>query len=301
MINDNEATASNGGGLAECDGTLWTNAIYENASGALGGGLYDCDGSIANNTIYGNMASTAGGGLSGCDGEIVNNIVWANTVSGQSSQLHDCSTPSYPCIANWTGGGEGNFSSDPTFVTPGNGSFDYHLDTNSPCIDSGIRIDGMLSDIDKNVIIRFEDDLSVVSAKSMPSRATQWVWRALALSSGFAPRWENSRARRRNSRRPWMFPVAGCCGPCRPCWKTVFCVGPVPGSNSPKASMADPDGVNPFFSKVAVRFLAAFLGPDGAVSQSSIRARMACHPAPVGCFERRHSHVARMRRGSAGR
>ncbi len=162
-----------GGGLYDCNGTVWNNIISGN-SADIGGGLYACNGIIQNNIISANSARL-GGGLRACDGTIQNNTIWGN--AGQygglygckgyirnciiwlnSSQLYDCATPSFSCIQNWTGGGIRNISSDPLLVDPGNG--DFHLQPNSPCIDAGRYIDGLIED--------FEDDLRPYDGTSEP-------------------------------------------------------------------------------------------------------------------------------------
>jgi len=69
--------------------------------------------------------------MADCDGIIQNNIIWSNS----SSQLYQCSLPTYCCIQNWNGGGLGNISANPLLVDPLNG--DLHLTDDSPCIDTG--------------------------------------------------------------------------------------------------------------------------------------------------------------------
>jgi len=137
IISNNSAMY--GGGLSLCNGTIQNNIIHNNTvSGSdnveYGGGLYNCNGLIQNNTIYQNTSGFRGGGLSNCGGTIRNCIIWQNTAPS-GPQIYGCSTPTYSCIQDWTGGGTGNITSDPELVDPANG--DYHLKNTSPCIDAG--------------------------------------------------------------------------------------------------------------------------------------------------------------------
>jgi hypothetical protein len=148
VIQDNIISGNDGSGVSSCDGTIQSNVISENSgggliwcdgtiqnnivSGNLGVGVAGCDGPIINNTIAGN-SSEYYGGISDCDGLIANCIIWGN--SGEGDQVTYSSAPVYSCIQDWTGGGQGNISSDPRFVDPDDG--DYHLLADSPCIDAG--------------------------------------------------------------------------------------------------------------------------------------------------------------------
>jgi len=124
--------ADQGGGLAYCGGVIENNLIHGNSAG-YGGGLAYCHGIIENCTIA-NNSSYWGGGLHDCEGTILNCIIWGN-VADRDSQIYHSSEPTYSCIQHWAGTGEGNITSCPYFVCPGEG--DYHLETWSPCIDSG--------------------------------------------------------------------------------------------------------------------------------------------------------------------
>ncbi len=149
IIIDNHAYyyQSGGGGLAICYG-IENNLIAGN-SAPSGGGLYWCLGTVQNNTIIGNAAhSGSGGGI--CDhqkkGTIRNCIIWGNTAA-DGTQLYDAQIPSYSCIQDWAGGGEGNIAADPHFVDAdgpddNTGTFDdnnYRLSPDSPCIDAGVN------------------------------------------------------------------------------------------------------------------------------------------------------------------
>jgi len=145
-------SAPYGGGLYHCKGIIQNNLVSRNsaiesseARGGYGGGFYSCDGTIQNNTIYGNSASWSGGGLSWCRGNIRNCIIWQNSAS-RDPQLNSCSTPSYCCIQDWSGGGTGNLSTYHFMIDPENN--DYHLDHGSFCIDAGCFINGLPEDFE---------------------------------------------------------------------------------------------------------------------------------------------------------
>jgi hypothetical protein len=139
-----------GGGLSACGGAITNCLIEGNATGAtgagafaVGGGLYECNGTISNCTIADNRALSAGGaeqggGLDHCTGTIINCIIWGNT----PDQLWASSLPTYSCIEGGGGGGTGNISTDPLFVTGPWG--DHYLShvaagqlVDSLCIDAG--------------------------------------------------------------------------------------------------------------------------------------------------------------------
>ncbi len=147
-----------GGGLCLCNGTIRNNIISRNGWYA-GSGLSLCGGLIENNLIIGNEAVNgaavsgcdglitnctvadnfcADGSLYSCNGSISNCIIWGNT-----HQLENRTMPSYSCIEDWVGGGLGNTSADPMFVSSGywnGGSWvdgDYHLKWLSPCVNVG--------------------------------------------------------------------------------------------------------------------------------------------------------------------
>jgi len=137
----------NGGGLALCGGTIRSNLVIGNSARCYGGGLYKCDGTIENNTIIGNSAVDDGGGVDDCKSRrFYGCILWGNTaVEGTDHQLHASRMPSYCCIQDWSGDGEGNIAEEPQFVDPAgpDGHLqtyednNYRLCADSPCIDAG--------------------------------------------------------------------------------------------------------------------------------------------------------------------
>jgi hypothetical protein len=106
-------SASRGGGFHECGATIEGNLIVGNSASNDGGGVYYCEGVIRDNSIVQNWA-LRGGGFYLCDGTIKNCIVWGNTAS-TDAQISSSSTPTYSCIQDWGGGGEGNTSGNPQF------------------------------------------------------------------------------------------------------------------------------------------------------------------------------------------
>jgi rhodanese-related sulfurtransferase len=146
LITDNEGIQS-GGGLYWCNGTIQNNTISGNLAN-WAGGLDDCSGTIQNNTISENSAAESCGGLNWCNGTITNCIIWGNTAP-DGPQLYNSVTPTYSCIQDWSGGGEGNTNSNPLFVNAAGG--DYRLQSGSPCIDSGYQFaDAGEYDLDGN-------------------------------------------------------------------------------------------------------------------------------------------------------
>jgi len=136
-------SAGEGGGLHDCDGIVQNNVIIAN-SARWGGGLMYCGGRTESNTITGNSATT-GGGLYSCQGTVVNCIIWGNTAN-EGTQLYYGSTPTYSCVQDWTGDGEGNIPNNPLFVDANNG--DFRLLPSSPCIDAGNNDSPNLPDTD---------------------------------------------------------------------------------------------------------------------------------------------------------
>jgi hypothetical protein len=140
-----------GGGVAY--GSLY-NCVIQNNSANSGGGayfskLYNCivlsntaftsgggavRSALNNCTITGNSAATYGGGFdAGGDGTLTNCIVYFNIAPAYanyySGSVHYC------CTIPYSPTGPGNFTNDPVFANPAAG--DYHLQSNSPCINSG--------------------------------------------------------------------------------------------------------------------------------------------------------------------
>ena len=140
-IFNNRAGGNNvrGGGIF-CDNSsliIINSTIFRNeARGGWvtsGGGIFYSSSSltIINSTFFGNMADL-GGGICSWDSSatITNCILWdniPNQISGVGTVTYSDIQGGYPS--------EGNIDADPLFVDPKNG--DYHLTSDSPCIDTG--------------------------------------------------------------------------------------------------------------------------------------------------------------------
>ncbi len=140
-----------GGGLAACRGTTENNMIFGNMAVDYGGGIADGGGSILNNTIWANTAEY-GGGLAVSSGDIKNCIVWGNAAS-EGAQVYEFCDPyigsgdiAFSCVQDWTDGGEGNITGNPLLADPDNG--DFHLLPDSPCVDAGCLLDGLIEDFE---------------------------------------------------------------------------------------------------------------------------------------------------------
>jgi len=118
------------------------NWIYGNGTGNSGDGIYipnawPAPAVIRNNTIVNN----AGYGINSLwpeDANIINCILWGNN-SG-SDQLHSdngtIENVRYSCIQNGDTN-NGNINDDPLFYDDPNDPNNFHLSSNSPCIDEG--------------------------------------------------------------------------------------------------------------------------------------------------------------------
>ena len=79
-------SALNGGGIANCDGTI-LNCIVKDNTSDYGGGLYGCNGSIKNCVVCANTAGYNGAGLYACDASIINCTVFANEAGGATGGM----------------------------------------------------------------------------------------------------------------------------------------------------------------------------------------------------------------------
>ncbi|MFX0138220.1 MAG: right-handed parallel beta-helix repeat-containing protein [Candidatus Hodarchaeota archaeon] len=155
---DGNILGGDGGGISILDDSspiITNNIIKENRAidvAGVGGGIYSngINVQVINNVIYNNSSSVGGGGIEGNSSTILkNSIFWRNKIVNPyigeiPDQISGSVSISY---SNIEGGyeGEGNIDADPLFVDAAGG--DFHLQSNSPCIDAG----------DPNVIFNDQD------------------------------------------------------------------------------------------------------------------------------------------------
>jgi hypothetical protein len=130
IVTSNSAVSAGfGGGLYECTAT--NCVIVGNGSVGTYGGGGAMDGTLINCTIAGNWAGQYGGGTYGS--ALVNCINYYNSGSIGSNYYH--SSLAYCCTAPVSPYTTENSSNAPIFVDLAGG--DFHLQTNSPCVNSG--------------------------------------------------------------------------------------------------------------------------------------------------------------------
>jgi hypothetical protein len=138
-------TAGEMGGGIDCNHSLLvvTNNIIAgntaNRGGAVGFRIHSTPTVLVNNTVTGNLAAGAngqGGALyftSVSSPTIKNTILWGNDATTGSEIFINSGSPKITyCIVQNGWAGVGNINKDPRF-TDGQ----YHIDSNSPCIDQG--------------------------------------------------------------------------------------------------------------------------------------------------------------------
>jgi hypothetical protein len=120
------SASSTGGGT---DGATLNNCTLTGNSASYGGGT--SNGKQINCTLSSNSALNSGGGA--WYGTLNNCIVYYNTAT--SGTNYQGSSFSYSCTIPFPTNGFRNISNEPLFVNSAGG--DYHLSSNSPCINSG--------------------------------------------------------------------------------------------------------------------------------------------------------------------
>ncbi len=174
----NSAESGGGVGTGGSDVTLINCLFSQNVAavkaGAVGGGMTAF--TLINCTLSGNEAPDVGGlriqGV-GSNGTVVNCVLWGNGGSSESDQIGLFGgaqlSLDYSCVEGLTGdlGGVENIGDDPMFVDPDGPDDDpdtfedndYHLGSDSPCIDSADNLavpKEIDEDLDGNP--RFVDD-----------------------------------------------------------------------------------------------------------------------------------------------
>jgi hypothetical protein len=134
VLNNCILAANDGGKLggAACQSTLDNCILANNSASDFGGGAY---GGVLNNcTIVSNSVYGPGGGVAVAMAD--NCIICFNTNKFSAvSPDFTSSTLNYCCTTTLPTNGFGNIASNPSFVNLAGG--DFHLQTNSPCINSG--------------------------------------------------------------------------------------------------------------------------------------------------------------------
>lgn len=131
-------TALLGGGLESSTAyncIISSNAAVSGGGGTAGGVLYNC-------TIFTNTTTSSGGygGGGALGGTLENCIVYFNSVASAGSNywnyynLYPSFVLNYCCTTPLPTNGLGNITNAPVFV---DGSNDFHLQSNSPCINAG--------------------------------------------------------------------------------------------------------------------------------------------------------------------
>ena len=138
--------ADSGGGVYICDGT--NSVIVANVAGRDGGG--SSESSLVNCTVVDNSANQYGGGVSG--GRIINSIVYENSAM-MSNDVYQ-SEASHSCSSNISTN-DGNIILSPLFLDFAKRNF--HLRTNSPCINTGLNSDLSLNSTDYDGNMRIKD------------------------------------------------------------------------------------------------------------------------------------------------
>ncbi|MCX7003668.1 MAG: right-handed parallel beta-helix repeat-containing protein [bacterium] len=152
VVTLNAATAPNADfGGVYCEGLIRSSLITRNRAYDLAGGLYVGVNGVAENcTISSNSAGGAYGGVR-YDGLLRNAIVYDNSapVAPNAAAIGSNAVCQFTCTLPLQLG-DGNITNDPGFVNRALG--DYHLGTDSPCINTGTNLAWMLtaSDLDGN-------------------------------------------------------------------------------------------------------------------------------------------------------
>lgn len=146
----NNSASGSGGGMNNdyYSSPTLINCLFSNNSARSGAGMRNEKSSptLSNCTISNNSASNISGGILNWASSLTltNCIVWGNTPD--ATLYHGSNiTITYSNVQSGYEG-EGNINTDPMFIGPANGN--YHLRSNSPCIDTGTEIDAPDTDLD---------------------------------------------------------------------------------------------------------------------------------------------------------
>ena len=173
IVHDNYARA-NAGGIMNQSGEVVNCRVYHNKADGKGGGIWNNSGTVTNSLIYMNQAGEQGGGIF-IWGSLINCMVFGNSLIGDSyngggiyidiendkSTVTNCiswknkggdiigKSVTYCCYAESTGE-NGNIFGIPLFtdLSGDMGSWNFHLQNGSPCIDAGASLNAPALDMD---------------------------------------------------------------------------------------------------------------------------------------------------------
>ncbi len=144
VLSDNGANF--GGGADGC--SLYNCVLTDNLAQYGGGGASDC--TLNGCTLVGNSVDSSvwdwGGGGGAYASTLNNCIVYFNTCTNGHGENYEPSTNltlNYCCTTPLPTNGVGNLAADPRFVNAAAG--DYRLRPDSPCIDAGTNLAGILT------------------------------------------------------------------------------------------------------------------------------------------------------------
>ncbi len=126
-----------GGGIYVMTGTVENCVVVTNVAQWGAGVFLDNNSRMQNCTVVSNVASAMGGGLIALgDGSVRDSVLYFNLAPQGDNMFTDIAHCVFYNSCTWPlAGGTGNITNDPLFVS--RAAADYHLLSNSPCIDAG--------------------------------------------------------------------------------------------------------------------------------------------------------------------
>ncbi len=145
----NTATNSGAGAVYLLAGGLVKNCLVYSNTAVSAAGIYlgYGTGMVQNCTVVRNIASDQGGGIyCGPESRVENTIAWFNIGSPGSNHYESGLDIAYTNCCTAPAIGTACVDSDPRFANLG--ACDFHIGTNSPCVDTGIDAMGVTNDFD---------------------------------------------------------------------------------------------------------------------------------------------------------